>query len=731
MKKTIFVGIFSGFIVFLSGFTVMFLLWIRIGNPLNLPGFFSYKAATIGDGICLPILVGSMVAFNQKNIIIGTYRRKTRFILALVASLIAVVIQASWLVRDDTVLNWSIPIQHHFNVAGWYHSLFFIAIFSIVAYEMCGMWFVLKERQTEYFWFEKVIYMLFVFAGALFLFMHMVDDYGQNFPVSILLALVAAGLLVMVIIYNITANAIRSRELLPATVMGIISAYSVSLMICMPKEGDIVIALGGGLCACFIWRVHNLSVMKIFVKDIWTIIFYFMALYKISALTNMKELLFALTILTVLTMICEEKSNEEAKSRFISLVVLEAYLLLNKFPIEIKEIDRFANLLFTVAIYFLFNKEIRNYFSEVISAEEKMRINQIRSPEFGEIKGKAYLQITIGILAAALLIFHWIFGLAEKNAIILGVGEWYLPKGLIGIMLMAVGILLIFGTECMRKYKMVKIATLCLCICLFVGMLVCIALNIRILAFMDWPRLKLTMVLFSLCACIGTGILSAHGYYMNMVWLRGMKGKKLIAIMALAQGIGGAFVSFAITVLILCRQTWKVLILIGVFTVCVFIIIPLLHARVFQYGYEVSHVIGNKPLGGIAQDGLMICLIVFFIICMPCLYISLSTKGVEAWLEAVMLVCTAFPPVSYCLNNNVEHIKRQKKVLAKYPEEKKLWDTLHECLVRQSWQTVFATFPYVCIAAIATYGNRMMKSMDRKQIWKDIYNTYIDAEDYD
>lgn len=455
-----------------------------------------------------------------------------------------------------------------------------------------------------------------------------------------------------------------------------------------------------------------------------------MALYKISALTNIEELLLTLIVLTVLTVICEEKSNKEAKSRVISLIVLEIYLLINKFPIDIKEIDWFADLLFTVVIYFLFNKEIRNYFSEVISAEEKLTKNQITTQEFREIKGKAYLQITIGILAATLLIFHWIFGLAEKNTIMLRIGEWYLPKGLIGIMLLVAGILVIFGAECMRKYKMVKIATFCLSICLFVGMITCIVLNIGMLVFTEWSRLKLIMLLLSLCACIGTGILSAHGYYMNMVWLRGMKGKKLVAIMTLVQGIGGAFISFALTVLILCRQTWVTLILVGIVTVCVFIIIPLLHARVFQYDYEVSHVIGNKPLGGIAQDGLMICLIVFFIICMPCLYISLSTKGLKAWLEAVTLACTAFPPVSYCLRNNVEHVKRQRKVLEEYPEEENIWNVLHKCLVRQSWQTVFAAFPYVCIAVTASYGSSMIKSMERREIWKNIYYTYIDADDY-
>ena len=172
------------------------------------------------------------------------------------------------------------------------------------------------------------------------------------------------------------------------------------------------------------------------------------------------------------------------------------------------------------------------------------------------------------------------------------------------------------------------------------------------------------------------------------------------------------------------------MLLIGIATVIGFIVIPLLHGRVFQYEHRTFHVVGNKPLGGIAQDGLMICLIVFFVICMPCLYISLSEKNISVWLGAVFLVVTAFPPIQYCLRNNVEHMKRQRKLLVKYPEEEDMWNVLHECLVRQSKQTIFATMPYVCVAVAAAYGSRMMKSMERGEILKDIFNTYIDADDY-
>ena len=66
-KRAILIGIFSGMAVLFSGFIIMYMMWEVIGNPQGLRGFFFYRAATIGDGICLPILVGSAVAFNWYN----------------------------------------------------------------------------------------------------------------------------------------------------------------------------------------------------------------------------------------------------------------------------------------------------------------------------------------------------------------------------------------------------------------------------------------------------------------------------------------------------------------------------------------------------------------------------------------------------------------------------------------------------------------------------------------
>lgn len=401
-KRSILIGISSGVTVFLFGFAMMYFMWTRLGSPLGLPGFFSYRAATIGDGICLPIMIGSAMAFRQCGRGLYTRDTKINLVLSLAVSLIAVIVQASWLIRDDTVLNWSIPIQHHFNIAGWYHSLFFIVIFGGVAYQLCGIWFILRERETEYLWSEKVMYGLFVFAGALFILMYVTDDYSQYLSIPILLPIAAAGIVLMLMIYIKTANGIYIKELLPATIMGVVSAYCMSLMICVPVRGDITIALGGGLCACFIWRVEKNSVARLMVKDVFAIAVYASGLYIISGLPNTLEMVFIFVILSVFTILSECLYAGEMRNRCFSIIAVGIYILLNHFPLA--NINPFINIFqaaFTVVVVLLFSKEIKDYFSVLVAAEIKKNENLIDKIEFRRIKCKVYLQITIGILATA------------------------------------------------------------------------------------------------------------------------------------------------------------------------------------------------------------------------------------------------------------------------------------------------------------------------------------------
>lgn len=125
IKTSVILGMILALFIMVSGFGMMLFLWNTISYPKDLLGLFDYKAATWGDAICLPIMCFCLVAFIHYNNDKGHTRKKIIYIITIIAIFLAILTQGSWLWSNTTKLNWSIPIHHHFNLAGWYHSVLF------------------------------------------------------------------------------------------------------------------------------------------------------------------------------------------------------------------------------------------------------------------------------------------------------------------------------------------------------------------------------------------------------------------------------------------------------------------------------------------------------------------------------------------------------------------------------------------------------------------------------
>lgn len=735
MKKKIAIlwGILGALGVFAFGFTMMYLLWKMIGSSNGLPGLFYYRAATFGDALCLPVLTGSMVAFNQYNIkwrLQGRHK-KISCIVALVASAIAVLIQASWLIRDDTALNWSIPLQHYFNLAGWYHSLFFIVMFGVIAYQISNMWFVMRNKQEEYAWSERVQIMLFSFSGSLFLFMFVTDDYGSYLPLENLICIVAVGILVLEGIFILTATLKFDRMLIASVLTGVISSYCLTLFICIPVNGDIVLAVGAGICACFLWRVNNSLLIQLIFQDIWTIPFYMSAVYVISGLESVKEQIFVLIPLIIFTILNEYSHNKELKSRFWSIAAVGvypavAYLLeMSAFGMEIKK------FLFGLVVSILFRKEIKDYFCDLMKDERKKNKNIINEVELTRTKQKVYLQMILGIVAAILLLSHWLLDLARINQSRIETGNVYLPLWSVGTLLILTTILGTMGLKKLRRNIVIKKIALLISVVLEVIALYLIWINVGNYLRITWTPIKNIMFFCSLFACCGAAMLLADGYYRNMVLLRGEVKNQLIGLTAVLQLVGSILFNLSVVILLLCHQTWESLALILGLEIIIFIVIPVFLGQIQRYNSLKYHVVGNNPISGIAQDGLMITMLLFFGTGLPCMYIYMvNMKSWGEWFAAMSLIYAAFAPIGFCLKNNVKHIAQQREVLKEFPNEEEMWNVLHISLVKQSKQTVFAMFPYVCVAISGCILKRHANNMNYKKAAIDVYETYIDKRDY-
>ena len=184
-QKAVKYSILMTALVFICGFGVMCLLyciWKKNNPESSLPGLFYYKAATIGDSICLPILVGSLYyhhIYSHNNIFLFG---KASIVACIITVIFGICIQAEWLINDNTGLNWSLPYTHHFNVAGWYHAIFFVSVLSIIVLLL-----------IEYMWYPStlpyvIIDFLIYFSLIFFCLLHYIDDYIDiKFPALSLL----------------------------------------------------------------------------------------------------------------------------------------------------------------------------------------------------------------------------------------------------------------------------------------------------------------------------------------------------------------------------------------------------------------------------------------------------------------------------------------------------------------------------------------------------------------
>ena len=118
-------------------FSALYCFWWKPNAiDMNLPGLEAYYAATFGDGIFLSMFLASGFFFLLQNCLILDKGQNKMPILSvkafLLGTLVGVCVQVSWLVSDSTRLNWTLDRVHHFNLAGYYHAVYFVVMLGLV-----------------------------------------------------------------------------------------------------------------------------------------------------------------------------------------------------------------------------------------------------------------------------------------------------------------------------------------------------------------------------------------------------------------------------------------------------------------------------------------------------------------------------------------------------------------------------------------------------------------------
>jgi hypothetical protein len=113
--------------VFAFGFFALNMFYFLGFGRTRLPGLYTFRAATIGDGILLPLLAYSLL----QSVDVSRLRKSWLQVgFAVGGCILGVVVGAGIEVYDlsspTAPLDWTFPAPHRYNLAGWYHTLFLV-----------------------------------------------------------------------------------------------------------------------------------------------------------------------------------------------------------------------------------------------------------------------------------------------------------------------------------------------------------------------------------------------------------------------------------------------------------------------------------------------------------------------------------------------------------------------------------------------------------------------------
>jgi hypothetical protein len=135
-----------GLIVLAFGFGALNVASVIMSYSPKLRGLYSYRSASLGDGLLLPLWAYGLVRAaavqerwpGRSKLLIGC--------AALAGGVVGVATQIAWLRSTATAPNWTIPAPHTFNFAGWYHAAFLSVASAMFAALSAALWLRVRRE---------------------------------------------------------------------------------------------------------------------------------------------------------------------------------------------------------------------------------------------------------------------------------------------------------------------------------------------------------------------------------------------------------------------------------------------------------------------------------------------------------------------------------------------------------------------------------------------------------
>lgn len=121
---------------------------LGLGDP-RLPGLYSFRAATVGDGILLPVLAYALVRAADPRGPASRFQTRLSAAGGVLGVLAGAGVQAGALMDPDARLDWTFPALHDYNLPGWYHAVFLIAASGFFAQRLALLLAQTREEARD------------------------------------------------------------------------------------------------------------------------------------------------------------------------------------------------------------------------------------------------------------------------------------------------------------------------------------------------------------------------------------------------------------------------------------------------------------------------------------------------------------------------------------------------------------------------------------------------------
>jgi len=426
-------SLLAALLVMLAGFGVLNLFSVLGAGRSDLPGLYTFRSATVGDGLLLPVLAYALIRAGGWHL--GWTKRQRRTIAAgaTVFASGGAVVQASWLLNPNPRLNWTFPAPHEFNGPGWYHAAFLILASGFFGGAATALWLRVRSETlnnpsspTNRIRSVGAVGVLGPWPG--FMALLALDDPGWS-PMVLAVGLTAVGVLLVLLVRSATPRVDVRRtalivlaSLMPAAALSalLLPSSHFTVMTTLPA----VVAALAGAYGSAVLRVPvgadrlivALAVALIAAAPVHLAVNVPRSSIPLLSLGAVMSLALTITYLALLrTSLDEDISLVRLFAVPMTMVPITAIALAGRHLAEEKALaSTYGNVLTAVAGLLILGvaaRGVRIQFDPVIKAEVE------DAPDLSALRWQAYLAISTAFFGALLASVTFVIGAAQN-------GEW-------------------------------------------------------------------------------------------------------------------------------------------------------------------------------------------------------------------------------------------------------------------------------------------------------------------